>query len=145
MRRPRLAILVALAALVSVTAANRKAEAQRPRTPPMIISSLSGRDLFQFYCAACHGPAGKGDGPVVSSLKRQPPDLTTIAERNSGHFPTGRLEQYVAGENEPPAAHGSREMPVWGPIFRSLEPRDRLTRIRIANVVAFVESLQSKH
>ena len=144
MRRPRLATLVAVGALVSVAAVNRKAEAQRPLTPPMVISSLSGRDLFQFYCATCHGPSGKGDGPVVSSLKRQPPDLTTIAERNSGHFPTDRLERYVAGDDEPPAVHGTREMPVWGPIFRSLEPHDRLTRVRIANVVAFVESLQSK-
>jgi mono/diheme cytochrome c family protein len=120
------------------------AGAQKPVTPPLVISSLSGRDLFQFYCSACHGREGKGDGPVASSLKREPPDLTSIALRNGGHFPTEAIEHLVTGDDVPAGAHGSREMPVWGPIFRSLEPRDRLTRIRIENVVAFVESIQSK-
>ena len=103
---------------------------------------MSGSDLFQFYCATCHGPGGQGDGPVVPSLKKQPPDLTTIAARNGGHFPSEALVRFVSGEDRPVAAHGSREMPVWGPIFQSLEPHDRLTRIRIENVVAFIESTQ---
>ena len=111
-------------------------------TPPLIISSLAGRDLFQFYCAPCHGSGGKGDGPVSASLKKQPPDLTTIARRNGGHFPGEKIQRFVAGDDRLVAAHGSREMPVWGPIFYSLEPHDRLTRIRIENVVMFIESMQ---
>jgi hypothetical protein len=35
-------------------------------------------------------------------------------------------------------------MPVWGPIFQALDPQDKLNRIRIENVVSFVESIQSK-
>jgi mono/diheme cytochrome c family protein len=107
------------------------------------MTSLSGRDLFQFYCASCHGREGKGDGPVAASLKRPPPDLTAIASRHDGRFPTHEIERFVSGDTLL-VAHGDREMPVWGPIFASLEPHDRLTRIRIENVVAFVESLQAR-
>jgi mono/diheme cytochrome c family protein len=136
------ALSSAAAVAVSVGVWSQPAAAQRPLTPPLAISSLSGADLFQFYCATCHGHEGKGDGPVVPSLTKQPPDLTTIAARNGGHFPGEALVRFVAGDDRLVAAHGSREMPVWGPIFRSLEPHDRLTRIRIENVVAFIESMQ---
>ena len=144
MRRAIVAVFGAVAIAVAIAGTNQGSAAQRPVTPPLVISSLSGRDLFQFYCATCHGRNGKGDGPVALSLKRPPSDLTTIAVRNGGHFANEQLEKFVAGDDQPPAAHGSREMPVWGPIFRSLEPHDRLTRIRIENVVKFIESIQSK-
>ena len=35
-------------------------------------------------------------------------------------------------------------MPVWGPIFRALDPKDSLAAIRIANLVTYVESIQVK-
>jgi mono/diheme cytochrome c family protein len=142
MRFALVALSSAVVVGVSIGAWSQGAAAQRPVTSPLAISSLSGADLFQFYCATCHGYGGKGDGPVVPSLKKQPPDLTAIAARNGGHFPNELLVRFVAGEDRLVAAHGSREMPVWGPIFQSLEPHDRLTRIRIENVVAFIESIQ---
>ena len=43
-----------------------------------------------------------------------------------------------------PAAHGSRDMPVWGPIFRSLDSSDARNRVRIANIVDYVASIQTK-
>ena len=92
----------------------------------------------------CHGREGKGDGPVASALNRRPPDLTTIARRNGGRFPTDRVERFVTGDREPTLAHGSADMPVWGPIFQALDPQDRMNRIRIENVVAFIESIQAK-
>ena len=125
------------AALTRIAAAD-----QRPPLAPIVISSLSGSDLFQFYCATCHGRDGKGDGPVASSLKTPPADLTRIAARRDGHFPSEEIQRYVAGDDMPSAAHGTREMPVWGPIFYSLEPHDRLTRIRLENVVRYLETLQ---
>jgi mono/diheme cytochrome c family protein len=134
--------LIALNALILVGAGVRPAVAQRHLTPPVVISSLSGGDLFRFYCTSCHGSDGKGDGPVAATLKTPPPDLTRIAARNGGHFPSEELQGFVAGNERPIAAHGSREMPVWGPIFQSLEPHDRLTRIRIESVVKFLESIQ---
>lgn len=115
-----------------------------PSRPPLVIPSMAGADLFQFYCASCHGRGGKGDGPVASALARPPANLTAIAMRNGGRFPTDRVERFVTGERDPIAAHGSAAMPVWGPIFQALDPQDRLNRIRIANVVQYIESIQAK-
>jgi mono/diheme cytochrome c family protein len=103
-----------------------------------------GRDLFEFYCATCHGRDGKGGGPVVSALRVPPPDLTTIAARNAGVFSKARIEAFVTGERDMPPSHGSREMPVWGPIFTALDPDDRLNRVRIANIVDYIASIQMK-
>ena len=143
MTRSRMAFAVVSSLVMASAVTAARAQAQRPMTPSLAMTSLSGRDLFQFYCASCHGREGKGDGPIAASLKRQPPDLTTIASRHDGRFPTEEIERFVSGDASP-AAHGDREMPMWGPIFMSLEPHDRLTRIRIENIVAFVESLQAR-
>lgn len=114
-----------------------------PPNRRLVIASMYGPDLFQFYCATCHGRDGKGAGPVVPTLRVVPPDLTTIALRNGGTFPKERVEALVAGGGDSPAiAHGSKEMPVWGPIFQALDPNDRMTSIRIANIVNYLESMQ---
>jgi mono/diheme cytochrome c family protein len=120
-------------------------EAADQKNPPLVIQSVHGRDLFEFYCASCHGPAGKGNGPVASALTTKPADLTTIAARNQGTFPSRKVESFIAGDTEvPQPAHGTRVMPVWGPIFRSLDPNDTRTKVRIANLVAYIQSIQSK-
>ena len=116
----------------------------RASAPSLVIQSLSGGDLFRAYCATCHGRDGKGDGPVASALNRRPSDLTTIAKRNGGRYPTDRIERFVSGDREATLAHGSSEMPVWGPIFQALDPRDTVNRVRIENLVAFIESIQTK-
>jgi mono/diheme cytochrome c family protein len=116
-----------------------------PKNPPLVISSMDGRDLFQFYCATCHGRDGRGGGPVVPALRVPPPDLTTIAARNGGTFPTARVESFVTGDQDRPTpAHGSKDMPVWGPIFRGLDPSDAMNKVRIANIVGYIESIQPK-
>ena len=143
MARPRILLAAASCVFIATAGVEAKIEAQRPLTLSLAMASLSGRDLFQFYCAGCHGRDGKGDGPVAASLRRRPPDLTTIASRHDGEFRTEEIVRFVSGDTPSPA-HGTREMPVWGPIFMSFEPRDRLTRIRIENVVAYIESLQAR-
>jgi cytochrome c553 len=45
------------------------------KNPPLVMSSMYGRDLFEFYCASCHGRDGKGSGPVAPALKTPPPHL----------------------------------------------------------------------
>ena len=127
------------AALVAV------AQTTGPRNPPLVIRSLAGHDLFAFYCATCHGRKGTGDGPVAAALKSPPPDLTLLARSNGGTFPRQRVEAFVtnAGDVLTPA-HGSSDMPVWGPIFRGLDRSDALVKVRIANVVTYIESIQVK-
>lgn len=121
------------------------AQTTGPRNPPLVIRSLAGKDLFELYCASCHGRDGKGNGPVAAALKTAPPDLQLLARRNRGEFPRRRVEEFVTnGRDAPAQAHGATDMPVWGPVFRGLDPSDTLVRIRIANVVQYLESIQMK-
>ena len=147
MRQSRVLIGAGLAVMALVSGWRVGAVGQqslRVSTPSLVIQSVSGADLFRFYCATCHGRDGKGDGPVASALNRRPSDLTTIAQRNGGEYPTDRIESFVSGDRDPTLAHGSSEMPVWGPIFQALDPRDKVNRIRIESLVAFIESIQAK-
>jgi mono/diheme cytochrome c family protein len=112
-------------------------------TPALVAPSLYGRDIFEFYCAPCHGRDGRGGGPVAAALKTTPPDLTTLAMRSGGRFPGDRVRDYVTNGRTDAPAHGSGEMPVWGPTFRALDPSDARVKVRIANVVKYVESLQA--
>jgi mono/diheme cytochrome c family protein len=144
MRRLTSIVCGALVALTSGLGVGLAGQQTGRTPPPLLIPSLAGGDLFRFYCASCHGRDGKGDGAVAAALNRRPPDLTAIARRNGGHFPTDRVEGFVTGNREPTLAHGSADMPVWGPIFQALSPEDRLNRIRIENVVGFIQSMQVK-
>ena len=114
-----------------------------PRMPPLVGESMYGPDLFNLYCATCHGRDGKGAGPVAQSLKTPPPDLTLLARRNGGLFPRGRVKAAIAGGTSTPS-HGSVDMPVWGPIFRGLDPSDARVEVRINNLVSHVASIQQK-
>lgn len=115
-----------------------------PKNPPLILRSVARRDLFEFYCATCHGRDGKGTGPAAGTLRVLPPDLTTLTTWNGGTFPKARVEALITRDEEMPSAHGSREIPIWGPIFRGLDPSDRLNRVCIGNIVGHLASIQSK-
>ena len=115
-----------------------------PKNPPLVIDSLYGPDLFKFYCAPCHGRDGKGHGPVAEALKTLPPDLTQIARRHGGIFPRALMEAFVTNDGAPPApAHGTAEMPLWGPTFRSLDASDTRVKVRIGNLIDYIESIQT--
>jgi len=119
--------------------------AQRTGVQPrqLLPSSVFGPDLFQFYCASCHGLDGRGGGPVAPALKRRVPDLTMMASREGGVFPKTRVTAIVTGDQAPAIpAHGSKDMPVWGPIFRALDAETTRNAARIENLVAYLESLQ---
>lgn len=69
---------------------------------------------------------------------------TESSKRNGGVFPKSRVQFYVTGDAPGAEAHGSRDMPVWGPIFRFLDPSDLKVKLRIANIVGYLESIQMK-
>lgn len=112
--------------------------------PSLALDSMSGQDSFVFYCAPCHGRGGRGDGPVAAALTTPPPDLGTLAQRTGGAFPRATVTSFITGTGRTPAAHGPGDMPVWGPIFRSLDPSGTRAKVRIDNLVAFIESIQVK-
>jgi len=112
-------------------------------TPPLVIESMYGPDLYRFYCATCHGRDGKGNGPAAPALKVPPPDLTVLTRRQNGVFPSVEVETIIRGGTAM-AAHGSDEMPVWGPIFHALDPSDARVKARIAALVSHIVSIQQK-
>jgi mono/diheme cytochrome c family protein len=102
-----------------------------------------GRTTFQEHCAVCHGDRGKGDGPASSALRVHPVDLATLTRRN-GTFPAQAIVNTLKG-TEPVAAHGSPTMLMWGSYFLADANGDRAAAdARIADVVAFVKSIQVK-
>jgi mono/diheme cytochrome c family protein len=73
----------------------------------------AGQQYYIEYCASCHGTDGRGAGPVAAALTIRPPDLSKMAARRNGQYPFDELASYIDGRKAV-AAHGSREMPVWG-------------------------------
>jgi len=106
-----------------------------------LIDSIQGPALFKAYCAVCHGPAGKGDGLVSKS---QAPDLTRVATRNGGVFPSALVRRIISGEQAPSKNHGNRGMPVWGPIFSEVGRDQDLGRVRVDNLARYLEEIQAK-
>ena len=102
-----------------------------------------GARLFFNHCAACHGDAAEGGGPVAAAMRVTVPNLRTLATRNDGAFPAEAVRAYIDGR-ESVAAHGDRQMPVWGDVFRGPEQgtSERTVRRRIDALVDFIETLQ---
>jgi mono/diheme cytochrome c family protein len=118
--------------------------ANSPQSGSGSKSIASGKALFMQHCASCHGDDAKGAGPGAVALKVQPPDLTALAKRNHGKFPYQEVYKAIDG-NEQLAAHGSREMPVWGPLFLALSGVNRSeAEKRITNLTNYIKSLQVK-
>ncbi|HEV8491417.1 MAG TPA: cytochrome c [Candidatus Angelobacter sp.] len=109
--------------------------------PVHLIHSLNGPDLYRSYCASCHGIEGKGDGPVAPALNSQVSDLTTIAQRNGGVFPATQVNKIISGD-QIILAHGTREMPVWGPIFHQVQEDRDYGEVRLQNLTNYLKSVQ---
>jgi len=108
------------------------------------VDPTSGKELYGAYCALCHGPEGKGGGPFSPQLKVAPPDLTQLLKNNHGQYPEMRVREAIDGEFGKPS-HGSSEMPIWGPVFRSMAHGKRdSAQVRINSLVKYVESLQQR-
>src|SRR5947207_12124455 len=124
------------------------ASAQNKQAAPVdstrLIDSIQGPTLYKAYCAVCHGPNAKGDGPMAKSLKTAPSDLTRITSRNNGMFPVAKVRRIIAGEESLASGHGTKEMPVWGPIFSQVAWDQDLGRVRIDNLARYLETLQGK-
>jgi hypothetical protein len=116
-----------------------------PCTP---TSAASGEQMFNAYCASCHGKNAKGNGPAAPALKGPLPDLTTLAQRNGGKYPTTQVENVIRFGAGTHAAHGTPDMPVWGPIFGSIGGTLGIdspeVELRITNLAHYLGTLQAK-
>ncbi len=45
------------------------------------VQAADDKQLYEFYCAQCHGLTGKGDGPnVTKDFKTDPRDFTSVVD-----------------------------------------------------------------
>jgi mono/diheme cytochrome c family protein len=111
------------------------------------LSTSSGAQLFQRFCASCHGRSGEGNGPVAPFFKLAPPDLTLISRRSGGKFPAERTRRIIEGRDSLPP-HGPREMPVWGMEFAMTAEHEASARAvadaNIARLVEYLRTIQKK-
>ena len=121
--------------LVPATAAAQEVQRQ----------SIPGGELYRTYCATCHGTAAKGDGPLASSMRRRPADLTEIAKRNGGEYPTELVFRTIDGR-KPVRGHGGPDMPVWGDAFERSRDGGDTERVRkmIQSLVDYLETIQAR-
>ncbi len=99
-------------------------EAGKALSNPVPITRTSvenGRRLFETYCALCHGPNGKGMGPVATKFI-PPPDLTLpLFQQRADGFIYGTIR------------NGGAVMPPYG---EALSPAERW------DLVNYLRSLQ---
>ncbi len=134
--------------LVATTALALSASVAHTQTPPKVKqvpaqrAPVEGKAMFDQYCAVCHGKDAKGSGPAASALKKAPSDLTKISTRNGGAFPEVKVGRYIEGRDEV-ESHGTRDMPMWGDVFKSLDSPDTANR-RVFALVEHLKALQTK-
>jgi mono/diheme cytochrome c family protein len=140
----RSAVLLTALLLSSTTVAMaQEAKKTIKRGPARVTSAASGEEMFNTYCAVCHGKGGKGDGPAASEFKIPPANLTLLAANNNGKFPADHVAETIRTGPRDAKAHGSKDMPVWGTIFSSMGGPEQVDQ-RIHNLTTYVESLQAK-
>jgi mono/diheme cytochrome c family protein len=136
--------LFAVGFFVLIFASSALGQSSQPQTVTRAPFMPSGDLMYAQYCAACHGRDAKGNGPAASTLKTAPPDLTTLAKRHDGKFPS----DYVASVlrfGPGPSSHGSSEMPTWGSLFKYVDKNDeQVIQQRIKNMSDYLASLQQK-
>ncbi len=84
-------------------------------TPTLAQDVSEGQDIYETYCAACHGIDADGRGPMSGIMTIQPTNLKRLTAENDGIFPAERVVRRIDGR-DPLVAHGS-PMPVFGDFF----------------------------
>lgn len=136
-------ILFGVLILVVCAAGAQDKPAEGKLSAPRTIAS-SGKQTYTRYCASCHGVDARGDGPAAVVLKTPPPDLTTLAKRHGGKFPYEYVSDVLRFGTRI-VAHGSSDMPIWGPIFGSLDNYNEVAvRKRIKDLSDYLATLQEK-
>ena len=143
-----ISVAVALAVWFTIAIAQQATPAQNApavkRVPIKDTPSNDGKDMYDNYCAVCHGKDGKGTGPAAPSMKTSPTDLTALAKNNSGKYPAPHVAAVIRGQATT-SSHGSQDMPVWGPLFSSIsQGHESQVQQRITNLVNHLETLQTK-
>jgi mono/diheme cytochrome c family protein len=128
--------------LTGLTAAILASTIAWSQQPQEQVDSIQGAVLYKAYCAVCHGVDARGNGPMAASLRVSPPDLTRYAARRGGTVFRAEMRRTILGPRDG-VAHGTSEMPIWGPTFSEVGLGDRdMGQVRADNLVRYLESLQ---
>lgn len=104
-----------------------------------------GALIYNDLCASCHGKDATGNGPAARHLQIQPSDLTRIAARRGGIFPTDSVALYIDGRLGTPQ-RGDSGMPDWGTMIASgvssTAERERRIDRAIQDVMVYLRSIQ---
>lgn len=141
-------IVIALSVFLALAMAQDQSQDQSGKAikhvPIKITSAASGKEMYESYCAVCHGTDGKGNGPAAGALKVAPSDLTTLSKDNGGKFPSLKVATAIRGDSNV-TAHGTKDMPVWGSLFRDMSHgHEGEIQQRVNNLTNYIESLQEK-
>ncbi len=141
-----LAVLFMIASLGFAQDASPAAQAKPAinHVPVRTTSPASGKEMYNNYCAVCHGKAGKGGGPAGAALKGPPPDITLLSKNNGGKYPAMKVVSAIKGDTNLPA-HGSKEMPMWGELFMGMSGgHEAQVQQRVTNLSRYIEDMQAK-
>jgi len=142
--RPALIAILFALSLCLISVAQQKTPTNVRKVPAPYTEPSAPAQMYKAYCASCHGVKGKGDGPAARALKAPATDLTELSKKNSGQFPSARVNSVLSGTADL-AAHGSEEMPVWGPVFRKMgNDNGAHAQLRVSNLTKYLESMQAK-
>jgi mono/diheme cytochrome c family protein len=131
-----------LVAVVGLAISAGVAEAQTiKRVPAPPTSTIDGKQMYDSYCAVCHGKEGTGNGPAAKALTKTPADLTRLSARNGGTFPEIHVKRFIEGLDEVPA-HGTRDMPMWGFVFR--QQNSGTAPLRVQALSEYLKGMQQK-
>jgi len=138
--------MLALVILLSLVSAGVAQQTTIHQVPIKRTSWASGQQMYHEYCAACHGENAVGRGPAAAACTVKPADLTKLAARSDGKFPYDRFYAVLQfGSLAASPSHGSADMPVWLPLFSSLDPgREAIAQQRMHNLASYVATLQGK-
>ncbi len=103
-----------------------------------------GESSFNAYCTSCHGASAIGNGPAAEALTTRPADLTMLRKNNDGVYPADKVYATIDGR-EVMYSHGTREMPIWGNIWRENNgkprPEEEVNK-QISEIVEYIRSIQ---
>src|SRR5579863_1314840 len=137
-------LFISMAAMIALTTASAAPTNSKLILPLDKTSPTDGKQMYTSYCAPCHGVDGRGNGPAAKALKNQPTDLTGLAKANHGKYPDTHIVSVVQFGTEV-GAHGSKLMPVWGPILgRMNRVNSQEKDLRVSNLSRYLETLQVK-
>ena len=149
-------LTLAVSSVLFVLAAATCASAQKTtvtvtaKTAPKVThteikyaSPVSGKEMYEAYCAGCHGADARGNSPAAAVLVPRPTDLTSLTSRNGGSFPKDHV-RYLLMDQDLYQDHAGRDMPSWGPALKSLQKtHPELVGLRVQNLMAYLETMQA--